>query len=146
MNPFFRRISVAFILALTGCATLREPVTGPLCMRQLNEIGDKLIKEHGQLTETRSVLMDKIRQTIELHRDDFKACFLGHVRKVGKEAGRMKASFIIEARGEVVKSCITETTYADTEFQRCVLNSLDIMQFPALQGVTQVSYPFDFSP
>ncbi len=136
----------ALATSFVGCASPQKTVTGKNCVSEMDRFGEQLMKDRSgsKMLDATPATMAKIATPIEAKSTLFKACYEKHVGRVGKEQGTIRSAFIIGEDGTVLKACITETTFAEFEFQSCVLEILKATVFPKLGGVARVTYPFKF--
>ncbi len=92
---------------------------------------------------------DAIRRAIEAHRDEFRYCYEKEINAETKAAaGKVTSSFVIGSSGRVTQAGVETTTLKNANIERCVVQVIKRIEFPAPKGggIVQITYPFSFAP
>ncbi|MGC6415643.1 MAG: AgmX/PglI C-terminal domain-containing protein [Bradymonadia bacterium] len=95
----------------------------------------------------RGLHIEVVRKVIRAHRLYYKACYEDERQRNAEAAGQIKVKFVVSPEGSVVDTQVMENKMAGGEFERCILNRVGAMSFPAAPngGTTTVRYPFIFN-
>ena len=91
--------------------------------------------------------IEVVRKVIRAHRPYYKACYEDERQRNAEVAGRIKVKFVVSPEGSVVDTQVMDNKMAGGEFERCILNRVGAMSFPAVPNgkTTTVRYPFIFN-
>ena len=70
-------------------------------------------------------------------------CYENELAKKPSLRGTVQAQFVIDGKGQVIKS---EASGVDPAVASCIAEVIKKLAFPALAEITQVSYPITFRP
>ena len=87
-----------------------------------------------------------VQAVIRARRPYYKACYEDERQRNAAAAGRIRVKFVLSPEGSVVDTQVMENKMVGGEFERCILNGVSAMSFPAAPngGTTTVRYPFIF--
>jgi hypothetical protein len=91
---------------------------------------------------------EAVRKVIRGHVPAVRACYENAMTKPPYPRGRLKSRFVVGPDGAVRGSCAVDSELKDAALDRCILDHLLTMKFPASidEGWTVVEYPFVLEP
>lgn len=125
--------------------------------RNMNYGADRGLVEHrsrrstgpavrvGTASVNGALSREVIRREIRLRRNEISHCYQSELNRRPDLAGRVSVRFIIDQRGIVVSSSVSESTMGSAEVSQCVAGVIRRISFPVPDGgVVMVNYPFTF--
>lgn len=90
---------------------------------------------------------DAIRRTVRQHRDEVAECYEQRLRENPDLEGMITISWLVDPDGEVAQSRVVDSELDDEQVGECIADRILDWTFPELagEGLTRVTYPFNFS-
>lgn len=94
--------------------------------------------------DTRGTLSrEAVRRAIRARHNEITFCYERALQRRTDLSGRVSTSFVIDPSGAVVQASASGEDMPDVA--RCVAATIERIRFPASDGTTGVTYPFDFT-
>lgn len=87
----------------------------------------------------------EIDRVIRARAGMFRACYQRELREHPDLAGKVVIHFRIVGDGHVENASIASSTLKSTAAEECIKRNVEILRFPARDGLANVTYPFVFS-
>ncbi len=94
-----------------------------------------------------SLSKDIIRGIMRRERTKIRFCYERQLMKTPKLQGKIVISFVIDRTGKVKQAQVAKSTLANPPMEKCLLQVIKRMKFPAPKGggVVKVNYPYHFN-
>ena len=89
---------------------------------------------------------DAVARVVRRHQDDIRACYDIGLARVHGLTGTVRLDFAIEASGATTGATIRDSTLANDDVERCLVDIASRWRFPSAQARRVVSYPLAFAP
>jgi TonB family protein len=95
-----------------------------------------------------SIDADAVEAALLAHKDEFRLCYEREINAENpKLSGRVGTTFVIGSSGRVSQAGIESSSLKNANVERCVVQVIKRIEFPAPRGggIVQVTYPFKFN-
>jgi hypothetical protein len=109
-----------------------------------NGPGEHGLQGGGSATVHGGLNAEQIRRVVVAHRGALQACYEIEAQKDPTLRGGVTASWTIDAGGAVTSATLAGSTIHNARVEGCVLRQVRGWRFPASEGTSQPTFPFQF--